>query len=174
MRDPLEAGQEVGAVMRLGAGDVVPDVQAWTMGTDGPVMVYTGEVLSRGRVVLFAVPGAFMPGCSQVHLPGYVERAHELARRGVDRVVCLAINDAWVMDGWSRSQGVGEAITMVADADGTFTQAMGMVEVTKTGGLGLRSRRYAAIVQDGVIERLDVESKHGVTVSACAAVLEHL
>lgn len=155
-------------------GDPIPDVIVWTMGADGPMQIYSGEVMGRGRVVLFGVPGAFTPGCSQVHLPGYVERAHELAARGVDRVVCLAVNDAWVMDAWARSQGVGDAIAMVADGEGAFTQAMGLGHRMKAGGLGTRSLRYAAILEDGVIERLDVEPTRGVTVSACAAVLDHL
>lgn len=160
--------------MVCSAGDPIPDVPVWTMGPEGPVQVYSGEVLGRGRVVLFAVPGAFTPGCSQVHLPGYIQRAHEMAARGVDRIVCLSVNDAWVMDAWARSQSVGDAITMVADADGTFTRAMGLERAMSAGGLGSRSRRYATVLQDGVIERLDVEPTRGVTVSACAAVLEHL
>lgn len=160
--------------MSRGAGDPIPDVQAWMMGPDGPMKMYTGEVLGRGRVVLFAVPGAFTPGCSQVHLPGYVERADELAQRGVDGIVCLSVNDAWVMDAWARSQQIGDAISMVADADGAFTSAMGLIRSVKAGGLGPRSRRYAAIIQDGIIERLDVEPTRGITVSSCAAVLQHL
>ncbi|HUG85580.1 MAG TPA: redoxin family protein, partial [Euzebya sp.] len=117
---------------------------------------------------------AFTPGCSQVHLPGYVQRAHEMAQRGVDRIVCLSVHDAWVMDAWARSQDVGDAITMVADGEGMFTTAMGLAQARRAGGLGNRSRRYAAILQDGVIERLDVEPTRGVTVSACASVLQHL
>lgn len=156
------------------AGDPIPDVPVWTMAAEGPRQVFSREVMGVGRVVLFAVPGAFTPGCSQVHLPGYVERAHELAALGVDRVVCLAVNDAWVMDAWARSQDVGDAILMVSDGNAEFTEAMGLARSGGSMGMGTRSKRYAAVLTDGVIQRLDVEPTRGVTVSSCAAVLARL
>ena len=154
-------------------GDQIPDVELYTMGAEGPQKVRTGEVLGTGRVVLFAVPGAFTPGCSRIHLPGFVEQAGDLMDKGVDRIACVAVNDPFVMDAWARDQNVGDSILMLADGNGEFTRAMDL-EMDGSGfGLGSRSKRYAAIVEDGVITSLEVDSS-GVEVSSCAAVLERL
>lgn len=160
--------------MGAAVGDRVPDVEVKTMGPEGPQTVKTGEVLGQGRVVLFAVPGAFTPGCSKVHLPGFVAQASELKGKGVDRIVCVAVNDAWVMDAWAKSQEVEDKILMLADGNADFTRAMGL-EMDGSGvGLGVRSQRYAAIIEDGVITSLEVEPKPGVDVSSCSAVLARL
>jgi len=160
--------------MPVSVGDKIPDVEVRTMGPEGPVPVRTAEVLGSGRVVLFGVPGAFTPGCSNVHLPGFVQHASELADKGVSKIACVAVNDAWVMDAWSRSQGAEDKILMLADGNGDFTRAMGL-EFDATGiGLGLRSQRYAAVIEDGMIVRIDVERVPGVDVSSCEAVLSHL
>jgi peroxiredoxin len=155
-------------------GDRIPDVEVQTMGPEGPQTVGTGDVLGHGRVVLFAVPGAFTPGCSRIHLPGYVEGADELLAKGVDRIVCVAVNDAWVMDAWGKEHGVGDKILMLADGSAVFTKAMGL-EVDRTAlGMGVRSQRYSALIDDGVITSLDVEPEPGVNVSACSVMLERL
>lgn len=160
--------------MGVAVGDRVPDVEVKTMGPDGPQTVRTGDVLGKGRVVLFAVPGAFTPGCSKVHLPGFVAQASQLKGKGVDRIACVAVNDAWVMDAWATSQEVGDKILMLGDGNADFTRAMGL-EMDGTGaGLGVRSQRYAAILEDGVITSLEVEPKPGVDVSSCSAVLARL
>ena len=160
--------------MPVSVGDDIPDVELRTMGPDGPVTVRTGDVLGTGRVVLFGVPGAFTPGCSKVHLPGFVQHADELIGKGVTKTACISVNDAWVMDAWGRSQGAQDKILMLADGNGEFTRAMGL-EFDATGiGLGIRSQRYAAVIEDGVIARLDVERVPGVDVSSCEAVLSHL
>jgi peroxiredoxin len=156
-------------------GDQIPDVEVRTMGPDGmPQAVRSGELLGSGKVVLFAVPGAFTPGCSKVHLPGFVQKAAALSDKGVDRVVCVSVNDAWVMDAWGEDQGVGDSIVMMADGSGAFTQAMDLVMDGSAFGLGTRSKRYAAVIVDGVITNLDVEEAGGITVSSCDAVLERL
>ena len=161
-------------MMPVSVGDKIPDVEVRTMGADGPITVRTSEVLGTGRVVLFGVPGAFTPGCSKVHLPGFVQHADELIGKGVSKVACVSVNDAWVMDAWGRSQGAEDKILMIADGNGEFTRAMGL-EFDATGlGLGIRSQRYAAVIEDGVIARLDVERVPGVDVSSCEAVLSHL
>lgn len=160
-------------MMPISVGDKIPDVEVRTMGPEGPVPVRTGEVLGSGRVVLFGVPGAFTPGCSKVHLPGFVQHADELTEKGVSKIACVAVNDAWVMDAWGKSQGA-DRILMLADGNGEFTKAMGL-DFDATGiGLGSRSQRYAAVIEDGVIARLDVEKVPGVDVSSCEAVLSHL
>jgi peroxiredoxin len=160
--------------MSLSAGDKIPDVEVRTMGEQGPVAVRTGDVLGKGKVVLFAVPGAFTPGCSRIHLPGFVEHAKDVTDKGVDTIACIAVNDAWVMDAWGKDQHVGDSIVMLADGNGEFTEAMGLVMDGVGIGLGKRSQRYAAIIEDGVIKNLDVESAPGVDVSSCSSVLTRL
>jgi len=160
--------------MSIAKGDKIPDVEVKTLGPEGPQTVKTGDVLGSGKVVLFAVPGAFTPGCSKIHLPGFVQDADALRAKGVSRIACIAVNDAWVMDAWGQSQGVGDKILMLADGNGDFARAMGL-EFDGSGiGLGSRSQRYAAIIEDGVITSLEVESKPGVDVSSCQAVLSRI
>ena len=160
--------------MTVAVGDKLPDIELRTMGAEGPQAVRTSEVLGKGRVVLFAVPGAFTPGCSKIHLPGFVEQASELRGKGVDTIACVAVNDAWVMDAWGQSQGVGDSIVMLADGNAEFTRAMGLEAELSGAGLGVRSKRYAAIIEDGIITSLEVESKPGVDVSSCSSVLARL
>ena len=133
----------------------------------------TGDVLGSGKVVLFAVPGAFTPGCSKVHMPGFVQNEAELAAKGVDKVACISVNDAWVMGAWAAEQGAKD-IVMLADGNGEFTEAMGLVMDGSGFGLGTRSRRYAAIIENGVVTSLDVEEGGGVDVSSCDMVISKL
>lgn len=158
--------------MGVQVGDRVPDVELRTMVDGAPQPVRSAEALGRGRVVLFAVPGAFTPGCSRVHLPGYVQHGAELKAKGVDLIACVAVNDAWVMQAWAKDQGADD-ILMLADATGEFARAMGL-DFDGGAGLGLRSQRYAAVIEDGVFTELDVEAKPGVDVSSCEAVLTKL
>jgi peroxiredoxin len=160
--------------MAISVGDRIPDVEIRTMGPEGPVPVRTGDVLGKGKVVLFALPGAFTPGCSRLHLPGFVQQAQEVTDKGVDTIACLAVNDAFVMDAWGKDQGVGDSILMLADGNGEFTKAMDLVMDGSGIGLGLRSKRYAAILDDGIITSLEVETAPGVDVSSCSAVLTRL
>ncbi|HLI45255.1 MAG TPA: peroxiredoxin [Acidimicrobiales bacterium] len=160
--------------MAIAVGDKLPDVEVRTMGTDGPTTVRTSEALGSGKVVLFAVPGAFTPGCSKVHLPGYIENYDELKAKGVDVVACVAVNDAWVMQAWAESQGAAGKILMLADGSGDFTRAMGLEADLSGAGLGIRSRRYAAVIEDGTVTSLEVEPAGGVDVSSCQSMLAHL
>jgi peroxiredoxin len=160
--------------MTVKVGDKVPDVEIHTMGAEGPTKVSTGDVLGKGKVVLFAVPGAFTPGCSKVHLPGYVQDAQKLVDKGVTTIACVAVNDAFVMAAWAEAQGVDGKILMLADGNGRFTDAMGLVMDGSGFGLGSRSQRYAAIIENGVITQLAVEPKSGVDVSACSNILSML
>ncbi|HXX90219.1 MAG TPA: peroxiredoxin [Acidimicrobiales bacterium] len=160
--------------MAIAVGDRVPDVEVKTMGPEGPVSVRTGDVLGAGRVVLFAVPGAFTPGCSKIHLPGYVAHAGELRARGVGTIACVSVNDPWVMQAWADAQGVGDAIVMLADGNAEFTRAMGLEWDASGAGLGVRSKRYAAVLDEGVVISLEVEPKAGVDVSSCESVLARL
>jgi peroxiredoxin len=125
-------------------------------------------------VVLFGVPGAFTPTCSDYHLPGFVLRAEDLQEKGVDRIACVAVNDVFVMKAWGEARGVGEKVTMVADGSALFTKAMGLDIDLTGGGLGIRSKRYAAILQDGVVTELSVEDGLGLDVSSADKVLAKL
>ena len=160
--------------MAIAIGSSVPDIEIKTMGPEGPVPIRTGEVLGRGKVVLFALPGAFTPGCSKFHLPGYVENADELTAKGVSTIACVSVNDAWVMKAWGDAQGVGDKIVMLADGNAEFTRAMGLEWDGSGAGLGLRSQRYAAVIEDGLVTSLEVEPKPGVDVSSCANILTKL
>ncbi len=160
--------------MAIAVGDKIPDIQVMTTGRGGPVHVQTGEVLGSGKVVLFAVPGAFTPTCSDYHLPSYVIRQDELKAKGVDTVACISVNDPFVMDAWGKDQKVGDAVVMLADGNGEFTRAVGL-EMDGSGfGLGTRSQRYAMVIDDGVVTTLSVEPGAGMTVSAADAILELL
>ena len=160
--------------MTLSVGDRIPDVKVMTMGADGPVPVQTGEVLGNGKVVLFAVPGAFTPTCSDYHLPSYLIRYDDLKAKGVDTVACISVNDPFVMEAWGEDQHVGDAVTLLADGNGEFTRAVGL-EMDGSGiGLGTRSQRYAMVIDDGVVSVLHVEPGPGLTVSAADAILDVL
>lgn len=154
-------------------GDRIPDVDVRVLNADGaPEVVKTGDVLGTGKVVLFAVPGAFTPGCSKVHLPGYVANADDLKAKGITTIACVAVNDAWTMGAWAESQGAGDKIVMLADGNGDFAAAMDLVMDGTGIGLGKRSKRYAAVIEDGVITSLDVEEPGKMEVSTCEAVIQ--
>ena len=160
--------------MAIEVGDQIPDVTVHVLDEGGmPSPVQSGEMLGSGKVVLFGLPGAFTPGCSNVHLPGYVEGAADLAGKGVDKIVCISVNDAWTMNAWSEAQGA-QGIEMAADGNGTFAEAMGLVMDGSGFGLGTRSRRYAAVIEDGTVTALEVEPGGGVEVSSCASILGKL
>ena len=160
--------------MTIAAGERVPDVEIWTTGSDGPESVRTGEILGKGTIVLFGVPGAFTPTCSDFHLPGYLVRSEELSAKGVDTIACVSVNDPYVMDAWRRSQGVGKTIVMLADGNGAFTREMGLETDKSATGLGIRSQRYAAVIKDGVVTTLFVEPGGGLSVSSADSVLAAL
>lgn len=154
--------------MALSVGDSIPNVKLMTMDPEGPSPVHSGDVLGEGNVVLFAVPGAFTPGCSQQHLPGYVSRASEILAKGIDRIACIAVNDAFVMEAWGQAHDVGDRILMLGDPYAEFAAAAGMELDASSFGLGTRSMRYAAILNDGMVRDLFLEDD-GVSVSTSSA-----
>ncbi len=162
------------SVMAIAVGDSIPDVQLRTMANGGPKPVSSTEVLGKGKVVVFAVPGAFTPTCSDHHLPGFVVHADEIRAKGVDTIACLSVNDPFVMDAWGRDQEVGDRVLMLSDGNGEFTRAVGL-ELDGSGfGLGTRSQRYAAILEDGVVKSIFVEQNPGLDVSSAESVLAAL
>ena len=138
-----------------------------------PTAVSTSELFGGKKVVLFAVPGAYTPTCSEAHLPGYAVNADEIKAKGVDSIVCVAVNDAFVMDAWGKDRNAGELV-MAGDGNSEFTKAVGL-ETDGTGfGLGTRSQRYAMVVDDGVVTKLAVEAPGAFEVSKAEAILEAL
>jgi peroxiredoxin len=160
--------------MAIATGDRIPDVKVFTFGESGPEVTTSAEVLGTGKVVLFAVPGAFTPTCSDHHLPGFVMRAEDLKAKGVDKIVCVSVNDPFVMSAWGNDQKVGRSIVMLADGNGEFTDAMGLAMDGSGFGLGHRSQRYAAIIEDGVVTWLAVEPGPGLKASSVEEVLAAL
>ena len=160
--------------MTISTGDKLPDATVMHMTADGPAPLTTQELFGGKKVVLFALPGAFTPTCSAAHLPGFVANADKIKAKGVDEIVCLSVNDAFVMDAWGKSQNA-EEIHMVADGVAAFTRAIGLDLDLTERGLGVRSKRYAMIVDDGTVTDLAVEeSPAKLEASSAEAVLGKL
>jgi len=159
--------------MSIQTGDKIPACTLKTMGTEGPTDITTDEIFSGKKVVLFAVPGAFTPGCSITHVPGFVVNADKIKAKGVDSIVCMSVNDAFVMGAWGKDQNADELL-MLADGNGEFTSMLGL-ELDGTGfGMGKRSQRFAMIVEDGTVTQLNVEPGAGVDVSSAETIMELL
>ena len=160
--------------MAIKVGEKIPSVKLKTM-KDGKMSDITTDEIFRGKkVVLFAVPGAFTPTCSMQHLPGFVEKASEIKAKGVDTIACISVNDAFVMDAWGKDKGAPGKVLMLADGNGEFTKAMGLDFDGSGIGFGLRSQRYAVVVQDGVVKHLAVEEPMKFQVSSADAILAKL
>lgn len=160
--------------MTIKVGDKVPDVDVALGTADGPQKVKTGDVLGKGKVALFAVPGAFTPTCSARHLPGFVDKATDLRNKGVDKIVCMAVNDAFVMKAWGEAHKALGAIDMLADGNGDFTRALGLELDAKGFGMGERSKRFAAVLENGVVKQLFVEAPGAFEVSSADYMLSKL
>ncbi len=155
-------------------GDRVPEISVKIARETSNEEMTTTELFAGKKAVLVAVPGAFTPTCSAKHLPQFVERAAELREKGVDLIACVSVNDVHVMSAWGRAQNVRDEIAMVADGNGDFTRAMGLAFDGKAFGMGERSRRYAAVIVDGVIKSLQIEEPGKLEVSTVDAVLAAL
>ena len=159
--------------MTIKVGDRVPSVNLAHMTESGPASLASDELFGGKKVVMFAVPGAFTPTCSAAHLPGFVANADSIKAKGVDAIVCISVNDAFVMDAWAKAQNA-DAIHMVADGCGEFAKAAGL-ELDLVGlGLGIRSQRYAMVVEDGVVTHLHVDEPAKVEGSGAESVLDQL
>ncbi len=143
--------------MTIKIGDKLPDATFMTMGAEGPKPLTTSEIFAGKKVALFAVPGAYTPTCHQQHMPGFVAHLDELKGKGVEQVVCTSVNDVFVMDQWGKEAGAGANILMVADGNGDFAKSIGL-DIDLTGfGMGVRSKRYAMLVNDGFVEVLNID-----------------
>jgi peroxiredoxin len=159
--------------MAIQQGDKLPEATMHMIKEGRPIPVTTNDLFAGKKVVVFAVPGAFTPTCSQAHLPGYVVNADAIKAKGVDSIVCIAVNDAFVMDSWGEDRNA-EELEMVGDGNGDFTKALGL-EMDGSGfGLGTRSQRYAMVVEDGTVTNLSVEDAGQFEVSKAEAILEAL
>ena len=156
--------------MSLTNGDSVPSCTLSVMGESGPTPLSTDELFGGKRVLLFALPGAFTPGCSMANLPGYVANADKIKSAGVDSIACLSVNDAFVMGAWGEAQNASEII-MVADGNAEFTEAMGLTLDGTGFGMGTRSQRYAMLVDNGVITQINVEEGPGVDASSAETMM---
>ena len=160
--------------MTISVGDKIPAGTLKIAGPNGIEDASTDELFGRKKVVLFAVPGAFTPTCSAKHLPGFVSKADEIKAKGVDSIICLAVNDAFVMDAWGKAHHAGEAVVMAADGNAEFTRALGLEFDASAFGMGVRAQRFALIVDDGVVEGVFVEAPMKFKVSSAEAILEQL
>jgi glutaredoxin/glutathione-dependent peroxiredoxin len=160
--------------MTIKIGDRVPSVKLKLVTADGVSDVDTAEFFGGKRVVLFSVPGAFTPTCSKEHLPGFVARADEIKGKGVDDIVCLAVNDHFVMKAWAEAQNVGDKVSLLADGSAAFTKEIGLAQDLGVAGLGVRGKRFSMLVDDGIVKSLEVESAPGVSVSGADACLTKL
>jgi peroxiredoxin len=159
--------------MTIQAGDRLPDVPIAIATPEGPQQTTTGDYFKGKRVALFAVPGAFTPTCSARHLPSYVDKAQELKDSGIDEIACISVNDPFVMAAWGERDG-SKDITMIADGNGQFSQAVGLSFDGSKFGMGSRSQRYSMIVNDGVVERLNVEAPGEYRASSAEYMLDQL
>lgn len=161
--------------MAIQVGNQLPlHISLREMTDQGPREIRLEEVFKGKKVVLFAVPGAFTPTCSAKHLPGFVEKADEIKKKGVDEIVCVAVNDAFVMGAWANASGAKGKVRLLADGNAEFTKALGLELDASAFGMGLRSQRYAMIVEDGVVRELLVEPGPGLSVSSAESVLSRL
>jgi len=159
--------------MAIQAGDKIPDVPIAIATSDGPQPTTSGDFFKGKRVALFAVPGAFTPTCSARHLPSYVDKAAELKGKGIDEIACISVNDPFVMSAWGDRDGSGD-ITMLADGNGQFAEAVGLEMDGSKFGMGKRSQRYSMVVNDGVVEQVNVEAPGEYRASSAEHMLEQL
>ncbi len=159
--------------MTINVGDTIPNVTVFVLGEDGgPQPVSTDELFKGKLVAMFGLPGAFTPTCSASHLPGYVENADALKEKGADDIICLSVNDAFVMTAWGVDQNVGDKVTMVADGSATFAKATGLELDLTEKGLGMRCQRFSMIVDDGVVKNIETEDPPTAELTSAEKMLE--
>ena len=159
--------------MTIAVGDSLPDVKLVKATPDGPEQVQSSDYFKGKTVALFSVPGAFTPTCSARHLPGYVDKAAELKAKGVDEIACTAVNDAFVMGAWKNANQAGD-VTMLADGNGDFAEAVGLTMDGSGFGMGKRGQRYSMLIEDGVVKQLNVEAPGDFSVSSAEHMLEQM
>jgi peroxiredoxin len=157
--------------MTIKVGDKIPTATLMEMQDGKPAPVATDDFFGGKTVALFALPGAFTPTCSAKHVPGFVNSYDALKAKGVDAIACLSVNDAFVMGAWGKDQGAGDKVHMLADGNGEFTRAVGMEMDGSKFGMGMRSKRYSMVVQDGVVKSINLEEPGAFEVSSAEYLL---
>lgn len=160
--------------MTIQQGDKLPEATLMEMTGDGPKPVSVADLFGGKKTALFAVPGAFTPTCSAKHVPSFVANLDALKAKGVDQAVCVSVNDPFVMGAWGKDQGSDGKVRMIADGNGEFTRALGLTMDGSKFGLGERSQRYSMVVNDGVVEKLNVEEGGAYEVSSAEYMLNQL
>lgn len=160
--------------MTIQPGDTIPEATVFEMTADGPAGVTTDQLFKGKKVVMFGLPGAFTPTCSAQHLPGFKNLADKIKEKGVDDIVCFAVNDAFVMNAWAKDQGIDGEVRMIADGSADLTKKMGLDLDLTDKGMGVRCERFAMVVDDGVVKSIDVEEPGAFEVSSAEAQLSKL
>lgn len=160
--------------MTIKVGDKVPSATLMQFKEGGPKPVKTDEFFAGKKVVLFALPGAFTPTCSAKHLPGFLQNADAIKKKGIDEIACVSVNDAFVMNAWGEQQQAGGKVAMLADGNGDFTRAMGLELDGSRFGMGKRSQRYSMLVDNGVVKALNVEEGGAFSVSSAEHILTQI
>ncbi|MEL6359598.1 MAG: peroxiredoxin [Pseudomonadota bacterium] len=160
--------------MTVQVGDKIPSATVMVATADGPEKKDAVDVLGNGKTVLFAVPGAFTPTCSARHLPGFVEKAQEIKGKGVDTIVCMSVNDAFVMQAWGEQHNASGDIVMLADGNGELSRAFGLTMDGTGFGMGERSQRFSALIENGEVKALNVEAPGAFEVSSADHILTQI
>jgi peroxiredoxin len=160
--------------MSINVGDKIPSATLRRKDESGITQIKTDELFKGKKVVVFSVPGAFTPTCSAKHLPGFVQNADAIKKKGVDEIICVAVNDAFVMDAWGKAQNTAGKVTMLADGNAEFAKAIGLDFDASGPGLGVRSQRFSMLVEDGVVKKLNIEKPGAFEVSSAEAMMAQL
>jgi len=160
--------------MTIGVGDKIPSVTLYRMTGEGPGAITTDEIFKGKKVAMFGVPGAFTPTCSAKHLPGFIAKAGDLKAKGIDQIVCLSVNDAFVMGAWGKDQNAGDKVMLVGDGSADFTKAAGLELDLGPRGLGLRCQRFAMVVDNGVVKSIEIDAAGTFEKTSAESVLSRL
>ena len=160
--------------MTISIGDKIPSVDLNILTDDGPGGISTDEIFAGKKVAIFGLPGAFTPTCSAKHLPGFVNNADALKAKGIDTIVCLAVNDAFVMGAWGKDQNIGDKVMMVADGSANFTKATGLELDLTEKGLGVRCQRFSMVVDDGEVKSLNIDEGGGFEKTSAEVMLSEI
>lgn len=160
--------------MSISTGDKIPSVKVMTITDGNPDETTSDALLGSGKIALFSVPGAFTPTCSAQHLPGFVEKSAELKAKGIDKIVCMSVNDAFVMKAWAQAHNATDSVAVLADGNGDFSEALGLTMDASGFGMGKRSQRFSAIIDNGTVTHLNVEEGGAFDVSSAEHMLGQL